>query len=107
MDETWKYTKKPRDKQMWKTNIWTPRSGEEGWDELGDWDWHVYIIDINTMDKIGPYSKGYGLPSSHVQLWELDHKEDKALINWRFQTVVLEKPFESPLDCKEIKPVNL
>ena len=58
-----------------------PRSGEEGWDELGDCDWQVYTTDINTMDKIGPYSKGYGLPNSHVQLWELNHKEGKALMN--------------------------
>ena len=27
-------------------------------------------------------------------------------LNWRFQTVVLEKTLESPLDCKEIKPIN-
>ena len=27
--------------------------------------------------------------------------------NWCFQTTVLEKTLESPLDCKEIKPVNL
>ena len=26
--------------------------------------------------------------------------------NWCFQTVVLEKTLENPLDCKEIKPVN-
>ena len=26
--------------------------------------------------------------------------------NWCFWTVVLEKTFESPLDCKEIKPVH-
>ena len=37
---------------------------------------------------------------------ELDHKEDWALKNWCFGTVVLEKTLESPLDCKEIKPVN-
>ena len=30
-----------------------------------------------------------------------------ALKNWSFWTVVLEKTLESPLDCKEIKPVNL
>ena len=34
---------------------------------------------------------------------ELDHKEDWAPKNWRFQTVVLEKTLESPLDCKEVK----
>ena len=39
-------------------------------------------------------------------MWELDHKEGWALKNWWFQIVVLEKIFASPLDCKEIKPVN-
>ena len=38
-------------------------------------------------------------------MWELDHKEDWAPKNWFCQTVVLEKTLESPLDCKEIKPV--
>ena len=42
----------------------------------------------------GPYSQSYGFSSSHV--WK----------NWSFSTVVLEKTPESPLDCKEIKPVN-
>ena len=36
----------------------------------------------------------------------LDHKDSWALKNWCFWTVVLEKTLESPLDCKEIKPVN-
>ena len=35
-----------------------------------------------------------------------NHKESWALKNWCFWTVVLEKTLESPLDCKEIKPVN-
>ena len=39
-------------------------------------------------------------------MWELDHKEGWMLKNWCFWTVVLEKTFESPLDCKETKPVN-
>ena len=39
-------------------------------------------------------------------MWELDHKEGWAPKNWCFQTVVLKKTFESPLDSKEIKPVN-
>ena len=39
-------------------------------------------------------------------MWELDHKEGWVPKNWCFQIVVLEKTFESPLDCKEIKPVN-
>ena len=36
----------------------------------------------------------------------LDHKESWALKNWCFQIVVMEKTLESPLDSKEIKPVN-
>ena len=54
----------------------------------------------------GPYSQSYGFSSSHVQMWELDHKEGWGLKNWCFQTVVLEKTLEGPLDCKEIKPAN-
>ena len=44
--------------------------------------------------------------SSHVQMWVLDHKDGWELKNWYFQIVVLEKTLESPLDCKEIKPVH-
>ena len=44
--------------------------------------------------------------SSHVWMWELDHKEVWVPKNWYFQIVVLEKTLESPLDSKEIKPVN-
>ena len=43
--------------------------------------------------------------SSHVWMWELDHKEDWVPKNWCFWTVVLEKTLESSLDCK-IKPIN-
>ena len=39
-------------------------------------------------------------------MWELDYKESWASKNWCFWTVVLEKPLESPLDCKEIQPVH-
>ena len=38
-------------------------------------------------------------------MWELDYKESRALKNWCFWTVVLEKTLESPLDCKDIQPV--
>ena len=54
----------------------------------------------------GPSSQGYGFSSSHVWMWELDHKEGWLPKNWCFWTVVLEKALESSLDCKEIKPVN-
>ena len=39
-------------------------------------------------------------------MWELDYEESWAPESWCFSTVVLEKTLESPLDCKEIKPVN-
>ena len=56
----------------------------------------------------GLYSQSYGFSSSHVQMWELDKKKKKGweLKNWHFRSVVLEKTLESPLDCKDIKPVN-
>ena len=39
-------------------------------------------------------------------MWELDHKESWVLKNWCFWTAVLEKVIQSPLDCKEIQPVD-
>ena len=51
-------------------------------------------------------SQTYGFSSGHVWMWDLDYKESWALKNWCFWTVVLEKTLESPLDCKEIQPVN-
>ena len=54
----------------------------------------------------GPSSQGYGFPSSHVWMWELNYKEIWAPKNWCFWTVVLEKTLESPLDCKEIQTVH-
>ena len=54
----------------------------------------------------GPCSQSYDFSRSYVWMWELDHKEGRVPKNWCFQTVVLEKTLKSPLDCKEIKPVN-
>ena len=48
----------------------------------------------------------YFFSSSHVWMWELDYKESWVPKNWCFWTVVLRKTLESPLNCKEIKPVN-
>ena len=55
----------------------------------------------------GLYSQSYGSSSIYVEMWELDHKEGWAPKNWCFLTVVLEKPLESPLIRKEIKPDHL
>ena len=54
----------------------------------------------------GPRSQSYGFSSSRIWIWELDYKESWAPKNWCFWTVVWEKTLESPLDCKEIQPVN-
>ena len=51
-------------------------------------------------------SQGYGFPSGHVWMWELDCEEGWAPKNLCFWSVVLEKTLESPLDCKEIQPVH-
>ena len=51
-------------------------------------------------------SQTYVFSSSHVWMWELNYKEGWALKNWCFWTLVSEKTLESPLDSKEIKPVN-
>ena len=59
---------------------------------------HIKKQRHHFADK-GPYSQNYGFSRSHIQMWELDHK-GWPLKNWYFQTVVLEKTLESPLDCK-------
>ena len=55
---------------------------------------------------MGKHSQSYGFSSSHVYMWKLGYKESWAQKNWCFWTVVFEKTLESPLDCKEIKPVH-
>ena len=66
------------------------------------------IRDITLSSKV-QIVKSYDFSSSHVWIWELDHKEGWAPKNWCFQTVVLEKTLESPLKdsqsiLKEISP---
>ena len=53
--------------------------------------------------KKGSSSQSYGFSSSHVWMWELDHKENWAPKNLYFWTVVLEKTLESPLDYKNFR----
>ena len=59
---------------------------------------------FHLADK-GPYSQTHGFSSSHVQMWDLDHKEGWVPKIWCFWIVVLEKTLESPLDSKEVKLV--
>jgi len=62
--------------------------------------------DRNLPTKVCVVKAMIFFSSSHVWMWELDCKENRALKNWCFSTMVLEKTFESPLDCKEIQPVH-
>ena len=57
---------------------------------------------VKVISPKGPYSQSYGFSCSHVQMWDLDHKEGWVLKNWCFQKMVL----KIPLNSKEIKPVN-
>ena len=54
----------------------------------------------------GVSSQSYVFSSSHEWMWELDYKESWMPKHWCFWTAVLEKTFESPLECKEIQPVH-
>ena len=75
--------------------------------------WGKVMTNLNSVEKQrhysahkDPNSQGYGLPCGHVQLWKLGRKEDRTPKIWCFWTLVLERTPESPLDNKEIKPVN-
>ena len=70
------------------------------------------MTNINSVKKAkkslcqqSPYSQSYGFSSSHVQMWELDHKEGWVLKNCCFWIVVLEKTLGSPLD-KTVRRAN-
>ena len=69
---------------------------------------HIKKQRHHLVDK-GPYNQNYSFSSSHVQIWELNHKEGGAPKNWCFQ-IVLEKTRESPLDCRSnqsiLKEIN-
>ena len=102
----------------WCTSVYTMSSGTYMWTYLCMYIYthidhmHIYIHRQHIKKQRhyfankGPSSQSYGFSSSHVWMWEFDHKESWALKNWCFWTVVLEKTLESPLDCKEIQPVH-
>ena len=73
---------------------------KKSYDKLRQW-----IKELRRhFDDKSPYSQSFS--SSHVWMWELDHKGGWAPKNRCIRTAVLENTLESPLDCKEIKPVN-
>ena len=77
---------------LWKKNYDQPRQ-------------HIKKQTHYFANKV-PSSQIYGFSSSHVWMWELDYKESWVMKNWCFWTVVFEKTFECPFDCKEIQPVH-
>ena len=61
--------------------------------------------DVTLPAKVGIVN-AIVFPVVMYRKWEFDHKEGWMLKNWCFWTVVLERTLGSPLDCKEIQPVN-
>ena len=86
------------------------------------WQWHQGVLllgrklltNLDRILKSGDITlptkvhlvKAMIFSSSHVWMWEVNHKEGWAPKNLLFWIVVLEKTLESLLDCKEMKPVN-
>ena len=94
-------------KSLWMVTSAMNQKMIDSWQENDDKPrQHVEKQRHHLADK-GLYSQGYGLPSGHIRLGELDHKEGRAPKNRCLWTVVLEMIPESLLDSKEIKPVNL
>ena len=87
---------------------WAPISGrvQGHWKESYDQPRQHIKKQRHYFTNKGPSSQSYGFSSSHVWMWELDHKEGWAPKNGCFWTVVLEKTLKCPLDSKEIKPVH-
>ena len=89
---------------------------------LKPWNWKTFAPWKKSCDKPrqhikkqrhyfannGLHNQNYGFSSTDVleMIWELDNKKGWVPNNWCIQTAVLEKTLESPLNCKEIKPVN-
>ena len=67
---------------------------------------HSIVKSRDYFANKGLYSQCYGFSSSHLWMWDLDHKEGWVPKNWCFWTVVLVKTLESTLDCKEIQTVH-
>ena len=86
--------------QPWNSKTLAPE--KKNYDQPGQ---HIKKQRHHFVDK-GLCSQSFSFPSSHVWMWELDHKEGWAPNNGCFRIVVLEKTVESLLDCKEIKSVN-
>ena len=66
-----------------------------------------YLFFLKAMNKVElEYFLIYLNYIIFLWMWELNHKESWVSKNWCFWTMVLEKTFESSLDCEEIQPVH-
>ena len=113
------WTRKESNTTEWLSLYFPGLQNQCGW-WLQPWNWKTLAPWKESYDKPkqynkkhrhyfankDPFSQSYGFSSSHVWMWELNNKKGWVPKNWCFWTVVLEKILESPLDCKEIKPVN-
>ena len=103
--------------KQWKTIFWGSKIMADG--DCGHETKRCLLLGRKVMTNLdnivksrhyfankGLSSQSNGLASSHVWVWELDHKQSWVLKNWCFCTVVLEKTLESLFDCKEIKSVK-
>ena len=84
---------------------------EAPWKESYNKPRHTDIIKKQThhFTNKGPYSQNYGFSSSHVQMWELNHKDGWAQKNWYFWTVVLENswvPWTASSNQSILKEIN-
>ena len=78
--------------------------------EAGKMVWYSHLLKNFTQFFVTHTVKGFEVVNKAVVdvlwIWELDYKESWVPKYWYFWTVVLEKTLESPLDSKDIKPVN-
>ena len=94
---------KESDTTEWLTHTHTRLIHVEVWQKTTKF---CKAIILQLKKKFKKKHQSYGIASSHIQMWELDHKGDCALKNWCFEIVILRKTLESPLDSKGIKLVN-
>ena len=101
----WLYSLQPKMEKLYTLSKNKTRS----WLWLRSWTPYCQIqtLKLKKVGKAnkGPSSQSYGFSSSHIWMWELDHKDSWAWKNGCFSTVVLDKSLESTLNCKEIQPV--
>ena len=88
----WQQPRKSKMLALWKKSYDKPRQ-------------HIRRQRHHFANK-GLSSQSYSFSSSHVQMWELNHKEGWVLRNWCLRIVVLDKTLESFLDSKEVKQIN-